>query len=118
MKEEASLSNPFIGERRGGGLAKDGGQAASPCGHCPILCPKGVVVELKREIVEGRGGKEGEGGQPATILWPTDHAWPPLNPYFHPPLHLAPIMLTPLTKSIKNKGNPFHPFPNSFYLYF
>jgi hypothetical protein len=22
----------------------------------PLLCPKGVVVELKREIVEGKGG--------------------------------------------------------------
>jgi hypothetical protein len=27
----------------------------------PKHCPKGVVVELKREIVEGKGGKEGEG---------------------------------------------------------
>jgi hypothetical protein len=27
----------------------------------PKLCPNGVVVELKREIVEGKGGKEGEG---------------------------------------------------------
>jgi hypothetical protein len=26
------------------------------------FCPKGVVVELKREIVEEKGGKEGEGG--------------------------------------------------------
>jgi hypothetical protein len=26
------------------------------------LCPKGVVVELKREIVEGKRGKEREGG--------------------------------------------------------
>jgi ribosomal protein L6P/L9E len=24
----------------------------------PKLCPKGVVVELKRGIVEGKGGKE------------------------------------------------------------
>jgi hypothetical protein len=23
----------------------------------PLLCPKGVVVELKRKIVEGKGGK-------------------------------------------------------------
>jgi hypothetical protein len=53
--------------------------------------------------VEGKGRKEGEGGRPATNLWLTNHAWPPLNPYFHPPLHLAPIMLTPLTKSIKIK---------------
>jgi hypothetical protein len=28
----------------------------------PPLCPKGVVVELKREIVEGKEGNEGEGG--------------------------------------------------------
>jgi hypothetical protein len=42
--------------------------------------------------------------------------WPPLNPYFHPPLHLAPIMLTPLTKSIKSKANSFHLF-SKFYLF-
>jgi hypothetical protein len=86
----------------------------------PKLCPKGLVVELRREIVEGKGGKEGEGGRP------TSHAWHPLNPYFHPLnpyfhalLHLAPIMLTPLTKSIKSKANSFHPFPESFlFIYF
>jgi hypothetical protein len=77
----------------------------------PLLCPKGVVVELKRQIVEGKGKKEEESGQSATNLWPTGHAWPPLNLYLHPPLHLAPIMLTPLTKSIKSKANSFHPFP-------
>jgi hypothetical protein len=84
----------------------------------PKLCPKGVVVELKREIVEGKGGKEGEGGRPATNLWPTGHAWLPLNPYFHPSLHLAPIMLTPITKSIKSKANSFHPFPMFFLFIF
>jgi hypothetical protein len=66
--------------------------------------------------VEGKGRNEGEGGRPATNLWPTGHAWPPLNPYFHPPLHLAPIMLTPLTKSNKSKATSFHPFPK-FYLF-
>jgi hypothetical protein len=30
--------------------------------------PKGVVVELKTKIVEGKRGKEGEGSQPATNL--------------------------------------------------
>jgi hypothetical protein len=80
----------------------------------PKLRPKCVVVELKREIVEGKGGKEGEGGRPTTNLWPTGHTWPPLNPYFHPPLHLAPIMLTPLTKSIKSKANSFHSFSELF----
>jgi hypothetical protein len=34
----------------------------------PPLYPKGVVVEIKREIVEGKGGKEGEGGRPAPIF--------------------------------------------------
>jgi hypothetical protein len=83
----------------------------------PKLCPKGVVVELKREIVEGKGGKEGEGGRPASILWPTDHAWLPLNSYFYLPLHLTPIMLTPLIKSIKSKANSFRPFLE-FFLFF
>jgi hypothetical protein len=65
----------------------------------PPLCPKGVVVGLKRETVEGKGGGR----------WPAGHqsfAWPAL--------HLAPIMLTPLTKSIKSKSNLFHPFPKFF----
>jgi hypothetical protein len=84
----------------------------------PPLCPKGVVVELKREVVEGKGGKDGEGGRLATNLWPTGHAWPPLNPYFLPLLHLAPIMLTPLTKSIKSKANFFHPFSKFCFLKF
>jgi hypothetical protein len=61
-------------------------------------------------MVEGKERKDGEGGRPATNLWPTDHDWPPLDPYFHPPLRLAPIMLTPLTKSIKSKANSFHHF--------
>jgi hypothetical protein len=83
----------------------------------PKVCPKGVVVELKRKIVEGKGGKEGEGGRSATNLWPTGIAWPPLNPYFHPPLHLVPLMLTPLTKSIKSNANSFHLF-SKFFLFF
>jgi hypothetical protein len=36
--------------------------------NAPKLCPKGVVGELKREIVKEKGGKEGEGGQPTTNL--------------------------------------------------
>jgi hypothetical protein len=80
----------------------------------PRFCPKGVVFELKRKIVEGKGRNKGEGGRLATNLWPTDRAWPPLNPYFHPPLHLAPIMLTPLTESIKSKANSFHLFSKLF----
>jgi hypothetical protein len=84
----------------------------------PPFCPKGAVVEVKREIVEGKGGKEGEGGWPATNLWSTGHAWPPLNLYFCPPLHLAAIMLTSLTKSIKSKANSFHPFPMFFLFIF
>jgi hypothetical protein len=68
--------------------------------------------------VEGKGRKEGEGGRPATSLCSTGHVWPPLNPYFHHPLHLAPIMLTPLTKSIKSKAKSFHPFPKFFLFIF
>jgi hypothetical protein len=79
----------------------------------PPFCPKGEVVKLKREIVEEKGGNEEEGGRPTTNLCLIGHAWPPLNFYIHPPLHLAPIMLTPLTKSTKSKVNSFH----SFYLF-
>jgi hypothetical protein len=81
----------------------------------PLLCPKCAVVE-KREIVEEKGGKEGEGGRPTTNLWPTGHAWPPLNPYFYLPLHIIPLMLTLMTKSIKSKSISFIFFQNSFYL--
>jgi hypothetical protein len=84
----------------------------------PPLCPKGVVVELKRKIVERNGGKEGEGGRSATNLWLIGLAWPPLNPYFHPPLHLARIMLTPLTKSIKSKASSSRPFSKFFLFIF
>jgi hypothetical protein len=66
--------------------------------------------------VEGKGRKEGEGGRPATNLWPGDHTWRPLNSHFHSSPHLAPLMLTPLTKSIKSKANALHLFPN-FYLF-
>jgi hypothetical protein len=82
--------------------------------NAPKLCHKGVVVELKREIVEGKGEKDGEGGRPATNLWLTGHAWPPLNSYFHSPLYLAPIMLTSLTKGIKSKANSFYLFSEFF----
>jgi hypothetical protein len=37
MKEEAPLGNPFIGEPRGGRLAKDGGRVASPHGQSPSI---------------------------------------------------------------------------------
>jgi hypothetical protein len=107
-----------MGEPRGGRRAKDGGRAASPCGHCSSSLSQGVVIELKREIVAGKGEREGEGGRTATILWPTSHAWPPLKPYFHPPLHLAPIMFTPLTKSTEKQSKFLSSFSKVFFIYF
>jgi hypothetical protein len=41
---------------------------SSHVAKAPPFCPKSLVVELKREIVEGKGEKEREGGQPATNL--------------------------------------------------
>jgi hypothetical protein len=73
MKEEAPLDNPFIGEPRGGRSAKDGGRRLAHVASAPKFCPRGVVVDLRREIVEGKGGKEG-GGWSATNLWLTIHA--------------------------------------------
>jgi hypothetical protein len=116
MKKEAPLGNPFIGQPRGGRQANVVAGWLAHVANALPFCPKGLVVKLNMKIVEGKGRKEGEGGWSSTKLWPTSHAWRPLNPYFHPPLHLAPIMLTPLTKSIKSKANSFHLFPK-FYLF-
>jgi hypothetical protein len=116
MKKEAPLGNPFIGQPRGGRQANVVAGWLAHVANALPFSPKGLVVKLKMKIVEGKGRKEGEGGWSSTNLWPTSHAWHPLNPYFHPPLHLAPIMLTPLTKSIKSKANSFHLFPK-FYLF-
>jgi hypothetical protein len=84
----------------------------------PPFYPNGAVVELKREIVEGKGGKEEEGGRSATNLWLTGHAWPPLNLNFYPPLHLAPVMLTPLTKSIRRQSKFLSSFSKVLFIYF
>jgi hypothetical protein len=81
------------------------------------ICPQGSVVEIKVKIVEGKEGKkEGEGGRPGIDIWPGSHTWPPHNSHFHSSPHLAPLMLTPLTKSIKNKANSLNVFPK-FYLF-
>jgi hypothetical protein len=47
MKEKAPLDNPFIGEPRGGWPAKYGAGRPAHVAIVPLLCPKGVVVELK-----------------------------------------------------------------------
>jgi hypothetical protein len=73
------------------------------------ICPQGVVAEIKGKIVEGKKGKRGGRS-------PGGHTWPPLNSHFHSSPHLAPLMLTPLTQSIKSKANSFHLFPK-FYLF-
>jgi hypothetical protein len=75
-----------------------------------------VVAEIKRKIVEGKEGKKGEGVWPAINLWLGDHTWPPLDSHFHSSPHLAPLMLTPVTKSTKSKANYLHLFPK-FYLF-
>jgi hypothetical protein len=41
MEEKAPLGNPFIGEQRGG-------RRPAHVAIAPLLCPRGVVVELKR----------------------------------------------------------------------
>jgi hypothetical protein len=59
----------------------------------PPLCPKVMVVEVKRKVVEKKGGKRrGGDGRPAKL-------WPALSPTFHHPPHLDPLVLKPLTKS-------------------
>jgi hypothetical protein len=52
-----------------------------------------------------------EGDRPTIDLWPGGHTWPPLNSHFHSSPHLAPLMLTPLTKGIKGKANSLNLSP-------
>jgi hypothetical protein len=74
-----------------------------------LICPQGAVVKIKRDIVEDKEGKKGG-------RWSGEHTWPSLNSHFHSSPHLAPLMLTPLTKSIKSKANSIHLF-SKFYLF-
>jgi hypothetical protein len=51
-------------------------------------------------------------------IWPGGHTWPPLNSHFHSSPHLAPLMLTSLTKSIRSKANSLHLFFQSSIYFF
>jgi hypothetical protein len=77
----------------------------------PPLCFKVVVVELKRMLVEKKVGKEGVVGRPATNFGRPAKPWPPVSANFLHPPHLVPLMLKPLTKSVKNKAISNHSFP-------
>jgi hypothetical protein len=77
----------------------------------PPFCTKVVVVELKRMLLEKKVEKEGVGGRSATHFGRSAKPWPPLpNNFLHPP-HLVPLVLKPLTKSIKSKAISLHSFP-------
>jgi hypothetical protein len=54
------LASPFILAPRGGQPAKEGGRLAAHVAIAPPLCPKVMVVEVKRKVVEKKGGKRGE----------------------------------------------------------
>jgi hypothetical protein len=77
----------------------------------PPLCTKVVVVELKRMLVEKKVGKDGVGGWPATHFRQPAKPSPPLSPNFLHPPHLVPLVLKPLSKSIKSKAISLHSFP-------
>jgi hypothetical protein len=62
---------PFIGEQVVASWPRMVSGRPNHVAKAPPFYPKGAVVELKREIVEKKGGKEGEGGWPATNLWLT-----------------------------------------------
>jgi hypothetical protein len=66
----------------------------------------------------GKKKKEGEGGRPVINLWSGGHTWPPLYSHFHSSPHLAPLMLTPLTKSVKSKANSLHLFSKFIFISF
>jgi hypothetical protein len=70
-----------------------------------------MVVEPKTILVEKKVGKGGVGGWPTTHFGQSAKPWPPLSPNFLHPPHLVPLVLKPLTKSIKSKTISLHSFP-------
>jgi hypothetical protein len=62
-------------------------------------------------LVEKKVGKERVGGRLATHFGRSAKPWPLLSPNFLHPPHLVPLMLKPLTISIKNKAISIHSFP-------
>jgi hypothetical protein len=76
----------------------------------PLLFPKVVVVELGRVVEEKREKERGDG--------PPAQLWPEFSSTFHHPPHIDPLILKPLTKSIKSKANSFHLFPKFFLFLF
>jgi hypothetical protein len=84
----------------------------------PPLFPKVVVVEVKERVVEVKREKEGGDGRPVTHFGQSAKLWPQFSSTFHDPPHLDPLMLKPLTKSIKSKANSFHLFPKFFLFLF
>jgi hypothetical protein len=95
-------------------------EVAGRLGHVAIgspLFPKVVAVEVKERVVEEKREKEGCDGWPATHFGRLAKLWPQFSSTFHHPPHLDPIVLKPLTKSIKSKVNFFHLFPKFFYFF-
>jgi hypothetical protein len=87
-------------------------------GKAPLLFPKVVVVEVNERVVEEKREKEGGDGRPATHFGRSAKLWPQFSSTLHHPAHLDPLMLKPLTKSIKSKANSFHLFPRFFLFLF
>jgi hypothetical protein len=84
----------------------------------PPLFPKVVVVEAKERVVEDKREKGGGDGRLATHFGQPAKLWPQLSSTFHHPPRLDPLMLKPLTKSIKSKANSFHLFLKVFLFIF
>jgi hypothetical protein len=84
----------------------------------PPLFPKVVVVEVKERVVEEKREKKGGDGRPTTHFGRPVKLWPQFSPTIHHPPHLDPLMLKPLTKSIKSNANYFHLFSKFFLFIF
>jgi hypothetical protein len=67
--------------------------------------------------VDKKVGKEGVGAWLATHFGWLAKPWPPLSPNFLHSPHVVPLVLKPLTKSIKSEANSLHSFPK-FLLFF
>jgi hypothetical protein len=83
----------------------------------PPLFPKVVVVEVKDRVVQVKREKDGGDRWLATHFGRPAKLWPQFSYTFHHQPDLDPLMLEPLTKSIKSKANSCHLFPK-FFLFF
>jgi hypothetical protein len=81
----------------------------------PKCCPKGVVVDLKSEIVEGKGGRKWLASHQSLADWPCLASTQSL---FSSSTPSCSYHAHSIDQKHQNKANFFHPFSKFFLLFF